>query len=103
MLSSLLRISSAKAFAFKSPTFEAFVSVVLVNEDIVCAAWSVTLLLRQGAMRAQLTALILAGRQRGRREGKALHLCRLRQQWPSGRLWHAVGLYCRSVLLRCWR
>lgn len=44
-------------------------------------------------MRAQLTALVLAWRQCGRRESETLHLRRLGQQWPTGRLWHAFGLY----------
>jgi hypothetical protein len=46
----------------------------------------------------RLTALILARRQRGRRKGKALHLRRLWQQWPSTcLLGHNVYVYHEPV------
>jgi hypothetical protein len=94
MLSLLHHVSSAKieCLALVLRTFETFVPVVLVDEDIVCSAQSVTPSSSAGYACA-LTALIFAGRQRGRRKSETLHLRRLRQQRPSRRLWHAVGLY----------
>jgi hypothetical protein len=88
MLSLLHGVSSATCGASELHTFQAFVSVVLIDEDIVCSAVSARPSTSGGCgARAQLTALVLTRRQRGRREGEALHLCRLGQHW------HAVVLY----------
>ncbi len=80
-------------------------SVVLIDKDIiysVCVVSRLALRRVAVAMRVELTALILAGRQGGRRKSETLHLCRLGQQWPSGRLWHTVGLYkCAAGVDAC--
>lgn len=71
--------------AWWNHTFQAFVSIVLVYEYIVWIVMSVTFS-PPGKAVCGLTALVLAWRQRGRRKGKALHLRRLGQQWPSSRV-----------------
>lgn len=75
-------------------TFETLVSVVLVDEDIIWGGSEVRMCSRQrsAAMLEQLTALVLARRQRRRGKSEALHLRRLGQQWPSRRLYgHIVA------------
>lgn len=74
-------LASTTAFTC-SHDFEAFVPVVLVDEDII--------------------ALILTGCQRGRCKSETLHLGCLRQQWSSGRLWHNVGLYDSAAGVGGW-